>query len=73
VLNKAEKLFLQKAGENVRKYRLKSNLSQNQLAFETSTTLRQIQRIEAGEANAAILYYRRIAEVLEVDVNKIIG
>ncbi len=49
------------------------NLSQSQLAYETGTTLRQIQRIESGEINAGVLYYIKIAEVLEVDIIEIFG
>ncbi len=60
-------------GGNVRKYRLKNSLSQSQLAFEISATLRQVQRIEAGRANASVLYYQRIADALEIDLNKIIS
>lgn len=62
-----EKQFLQVLGENIRKYRLKNNMSQSQLAYEISVTLRQIQRMEAGTANASIIYYHRIATVFEID------
>ncbi|MFO0321462.1 MAG: helix-turn-helix domain-containing protein [Bacteroidota bacterium] len=72
MLNKEDKLFLVCIGEKVRKYRLKNNLSQNQLAFEINSTLRQIQRIEAGTANASIIYYRKIAQVLEIDFKELI-
>jgi transcriptional regulator with XRE-family HTH domain len=44
-------------------------MSQSQLAYEVSVTLRQIQRMEAGETNASIVSYYRIAQVLEVDLN----
>ncbi len=64
---------LPKIGDNIRKYRVLMNLSQSQLAYETGTTLRQIQRIESGEINAGVLYYIKIAEVLEVDIIEIFG
>ena len=63
----SDKSFLQALGDNVRKHRLKNDMSQSQLAYEISTTLRQIQRIEAGTANASVLYYYKIAQVLEID------
>lgn len=63
-----EKQFLFSLGENIRKYRLKNNMSQSQLAYEISVTLRQIQRMEAGETNASITFYYRIAQVLEIDL-----
>lgn len=65
----AEKQFLFSVGENIRKYRLKNNMSQSQLAYEVSVTLRQIQRMEAGETNASIISYYKIAQVLEIDLN----
>lgn len=64
-----EKKFLIVLGENIRKYRLKHSLSQSQLAYEVSATLRQIKRMEAGEANASIIYYYRIAQILDIDFN----
>lgn len=71
MINKDDTLFLVSVGEKVRKHRLKNNLSQNQLAFEINTTLRQIQRIEAGTANASIIYYKKIAQVLEIDFKEL--
>jgi transcriptional regulator with XRE-family HTH domain len=69
VAQNAEKQFLFSVGENIRKYRLKNNMSQSQLAYEVSVTLRQIQRMEAGETNASIISYYKIAQVLEIDLN----
>ena len=56
-------------GSNIRRMRFLLGISQSQLAFETNTTLRQIQRIEKGETNAGILFYVKIAEVLQVDLS----
>ena len=70
--NKAENKILKSIGDNVRKYRLKQNISQSQLGFEINTTLRQIQRIEKGESNAGILYFIKIAEALDVDIGKLL-
>ena len=66
VLNKWEYRFLKTIGENVRKHRVQNDISQSQLAFEINTSLRQVQRIEKGEANSSIIYYYRIAEVLNI-------
>ena len=71
-MNKADHKLLKTVGDNIRKYRLKQNISQTQLAFEINSTLRQIQRIESGEYNAGLLYFIKIAEALEVDIKKII-
>lgn len=72
MLNKAESKILKSIGDNIRKYRLKQNISQSQLGFEINTTLRQIQRIEKGETNAGVLYFIKIAEALDVDINKLL-
>jgi transcriptional regulator with XRE-family HTH domain len=72
VLNKDDKLFLVLIGEKIRRKRLHHNLSQNQLAYEISTTLSQIQRIEAGTANASIIYFKKIAQVLEIDIKELL-
>ena len=68
----SEKQFLFSIGENIRKYRLKNSMSQSQLAYEISVTLRQIQRMEAGETNASITSYYRIAQILEIDLNHLL-
>lgn len=72
MLNKAESKILKSIGDNIRKYRLKQNISQSQLGFEINTTLRQIQRIEKGETNAGVLYFIKIAEALDIDINKLL-
>jgi transcriptional regulator with XRE-family HTH domain len=68
VLTAIEKQNFKAIGANVRKHRVANNMSQAQLAFEVSTTLRQIQRIESGTANCGFIYYCRIAEVLSITV-----
>jgi transcriptional regulator with XRE-family HTH domain len=64
--------FLLEVGNLVRKERLKTGISQGQLAFEIKTSLRQIQRIEAGEVNTGLLSLYKIADVLNVDVKKLL-
>ena len=66
MIDKSDNEFLKTIGANVCKYRNKNNISQAQLAFEINTTLRQIQRIEAGTANFRILYLKKISEILNV-------
>lgn len=67
-----DKYYLAQIGANVRKYRTKQNISQSQLAFEIETSLRQIQRIEKGSSNAGILFYIKIAKVLNVSIKDIL-
>ena len=47
-------------------------MSQSQLAYEVSVTLRQIQRMEAGQANASIISFYKIAQVLDIDLSTLI-
>lgn len=47
-------------------------MSQSQLAYETGTTLRQIQRIERGDYNAGILYFVRIARSLSSTLDELL-
>ena len=72
VIDKSDTEFLKAIGLNVSKYRNKTNISQAQLAFEINTTLRQIQRIEAGTANFSILYLKKIAEILNIKLTILI-
>jgi len=72
VAQNTDKQFLFAVGENIRKYRLKNNMSQSQLAYEVSVTLRQIQRMEAGQANASIISFYKIAQVLDIDLSTLI-
>lgn len=69
VLLSEDYFILKIIGSNIRRMRFLIGISQSQLAFETNTTLRQIQRIEKGETNAGILFYVKIAEVLQVDLS----
>lgn len=64
-----EQTILRQLGDNIRKRRLQLRMSQSQLAYETETTLRQIQRIERGDYNAGILYFMRIARSLNSTLN----
>jgi len=56
--------FLRQFGSNVRRWRLRANLTQAQLAVQLHTATRHVQRIEWGAANMTLKYLRRIAAVL---------
>ena len=58
--------YLSRVGNRVRQERKEQNISQSQLAFEISSTIRQIQRIDKGDINAGITYYIAICEVLDI-------
>jgi transcriptional regulator with XRE-family HTH domain len=60
----SESEFLQCVGSNVRRWRLRCGLTQEELATRLSTAPRHVQRIERGEMNMSLLYLRRVARVL---------
>ena len=59
--------FLKQIGSNVRRWRVRRALTQEELAAATETTPRYIQRVEAGRTNVSALYLLRLALVLETN------
>lgn len=53
-------------GENVRRWRLKRGLTQEQLAFEAQIDLTYLGGIERGRRNPSLLVIARIAQSLQV-------
>jgi transcriptional regulator with XRE-family HTH domain len=53
-------------GANVRRLRLESGLSQEQLAGEADLAMRHLGRIERGEGNPTVAMVGKLAEVLRV-------
>lgn len=53
-------------GENVRRWRLKRGLTQEQLAFEAQIDLTYLGGIERGRRNPSLMVLARIAESLQV-------
>lgn len=54
----------EKIGENIKAYRLKRNMSQNELAAKCSLSVRQIGEIESGNSMSSIDTLENIASVL---------
>ena len=55
-------------GKNIRRYRLKSNLSQEALAYKAKLHPNYISLLERGGANVSIDNLEKIAKVLAVKV-----
>jgi transcriptional regulator with XRE-family HTH domain len=55
-------------GVNIRKYRLKKGLSQNDLAFHSKLDRSYISEIELGKSNPTILTLQNISRALEVEI-----
>lgn len=58
-------------GQNVKNVRLRSSLTQMQLAVKAETDIRQIQRIEAGEISTSITQAYFIARALNVKLDEL--
>lgn len=68
----SETLILEKIGLNIRRTRIASGLSQNQLAFEAGLTREFINKLEAGKLNVSIINLHKIAIVLNISLKDII-
>ena len=58
-------------GKNVRRFRRKKGLTQEQLAFEAEIDLTYMGGIERGKRNPSLLVMARIAEALSEAIERI--
>lgn len=63
---------IQLLGDNVRKYRIKANISQTVLADIVGVTYSQIARIELAEINTSVSMIYLIAKALEIPPSKLL-
>lgn len=68
-----EKKLLKKIGESIRTYRLKNNMSQEELAYESGLDRAYVGRVERGEKNISVLSLKKISDALKIDFVKIIN
>ena len=59
-------------GKNVRRFRRKKGLTQEQLAFEAEIDLTYMGGIERGKRNPSLLVMARIAEALSVPLTRLL-
>ena len=59
--------FTTNIGLNIKKFRVKKNMTQKQLADKLSVTHFWICKLESGKRNTTIFMLQNIANVLEVD------
>ena len=64
--NKIIKVF----GKNLKKFRKKRNLTQEELAFKANLNRTYIGRIERGERNISLAVAERIANALQIDIKE---
>lgn len=65
-----EKIFLKNVGFQVRKIRIKNNLSQEMLANDSNIPINQIGRIERAEISTSLSTIYKISIALNVDIKE---
>ena len=60
--------ILSVVGINIREYRIKQKMSQNQLAFEAGVTREFVNKVESGKYNISVKNLEKLALILEVEV-----
>ncbi len=63
--------FLFKIGQSVRYLRLKKEMSQEELAFNSGLSLNSISTLERGINNIKIKNLKNISEALNIEINEI--
>ena len=63
--------LLKNLGKNIKNYRLKYNLSQEELAYRLSINLSNISRIENGQQFLSAQLLQLIADVFDIPVSKL--
>jgi transcriptional regulator with XRE-family HTH domain len=70
VVYKNEIELIKSVGEKIKHFRLKQNISQEQLSFESGIPRVQIGRIERGETNATLKTLFFISKALDVSITE---
>ncbi len=70
---KDKEIIKSRIGENLKKYRLKSGLSQEDLAIKANVTFHTISKIETGATNdPRALTLERLAKVLDIKIDDLL-
>jgi transcriptional regulator with XRE-family HTH domain len=64
--------LLQKVGERIRHYRIKSGLSQEKLSFDSNLDRTYIGSVERGERNIALINLNKLAKALNISISKLL-
>jgi len=67
-----EKKLLQKIGERIRYFRIKAELSQEKLSFESNLDRTYIGSVERGERNIAVINLNKLAKALNVSISELL-
>ena len=72
-LSPDQKALLMRVGLNIRKLRIKDNLTQGRLAEMAELDIRTVQKIEAAELNLLITTMHRLKESLKCRWDDLLG
>ena len=64
--------FLKEFGKNLRKLREAKGLSTRQFAYEADISHSSVGRLETGLSNPSLTTLLKIANALEIDLNKLV-
>lgn len=65
--------YLKALGERIDTLMKEKGITQLEMANQLNTRNTQVRRIQRGEVNSTILMLRKVAKILGVPVNKLIG
>lgn len=68
-----DRKFLKKIGDNIRKYRIQKDISQEELAYSAGLDRTYISGIERGERNISVITLKKITDVLKIETIKILN
>ncbi len=69
---KEEKNYLEQIGSRIREFRIKSDLSQEKLAFACDLDRTYIGSVERGERNISVINLRKIADALKIKTSDLL-
>jgi HTH-type transcriptional regulator/antitoxin HipB len=62
------KIYLQRIGANIKRYRLEKNLKQEYIGRKVGLDKSEVSRIENGQINIGVITLFKIAEAIEINV-----
>lgn len=63
-----DRKFLKKLGENIRKYRIQKDISQEELAYRADLDRTYISGIEKGDRNISVITLKKISNVIGIEI-----
>ncbi|MEO8512279.1 MAG: helix-turn-helix transcriptional regulator [Ignavibacteria bacterium] len=67
-----DRKFLKKLGENIKKYRLQKDISQEELAYQADLDRTYISGIERGERNISVITLKKITNVIGFEILEVL-